>query len=116
METWVSSVSDEHDFGESERFGVRNGQECACSAKGGRMTRGGTMKPQLRGPARAAHDFDVLPQHASAVARANGLHSGLFRGEPASQMWHRIAPAQAVRDFLGGKHPVQEPLAVLLEG
>jgi hypothetical protein len=46
------------------------------------------------------------------VARAEGLHRGLFRGKAGSETLGRTMFRPAVGDLTVGEHPVQETIAV----
>jgi len=57
-------------------------------------------------------DFDVAPEHALRVPRAERLHGRLFRREAASEMNRRHPSPLAVRDFAFGEDAVQKAVAV----
>ena len=72
------------------------------------------MKLQLR-RSTDPDDLDVLPQHATRMARAESLHRGLFRGKPAGEMRNGVAAPRTIGDLPIGEHPVQKPVAITFE-
>ena len=70
------------------------------------------VKPQLRRPARRAHDLDVAPQHALRVAGAERLHRRFLRREPAGEMGRRVPAPRRVRNFAVGEDAAQKSIAV----
>jgi hypothetical protein len=61
------------------------------------------------GPASGmAYYFHVLPGDSQVQSGANGLHSGLFGGEPGGQPFRRIGLGKTVFDLIWGEHPSQK--------
>ena len=73
------------------------------------------MKPQLRGAA-DADDFDIAPEHALRVSRAERLHRRFFGRETAGQMGRRIPPARRLGDLAVGEHATQKSVAKSRDG
>jgi YfiH family protein len=66
--------------------------------------------------AAAPHHFDAAPQHILRVSGAEGLHRRFLRREASGKMNGWVPSLHAVRDFAVREDPLNEPLAVALDG
>lgn len=112
--TVVVLFSEDEDFRQRERVGMRDGQERSGAPKRSESIRRAAVKPQLRGTA-APDDLDVAPQHAKRMTGAERLHGRFLRRETSGEMNGRNAAAQAVRHFAFGEHTMEKPIAVAFD-
>lgn len=94
---------------------MRDGQERRPATDGLEPPACAAVK-QEPGRTVTAHDFDIAPEHALRVPRAERLHGRLFRRKAAGEMNRRHAPPLAIRDFAFGEDAVQEAVAVACNG
>ena len=110
----LPSVAENQDLRESERVGMRDGEERRSPADCGEAECRAAMQPQLRWPA-AAHHLEVPPQHALRVAGTEGLHGRFLGRESPGEVNGRHAAPHAVGDFPFGEDTMGEPLSVSLD-
>jgi hypothetical protein len=63
----------------------------------------------------AAHDFDVLPEHAVRLTGPERLHRRFLRGEAAGEVRSRVPALGTICNLTRCKHALQETLAVAVE-
>src|SRR5437667_7432562 len=74
------------------------------------------MKLQLRRTAGRADHFDVAPEHAARVTRAEAFQRRFFGGEAAGQVRRRVAAPRGVRDLAVGENSAEKPVAEPRDG
>jgi hypothetical protein len=109
-----ASVADQHHLREGECFRVRDRQEGSTDVQAVGAPRRAAMQLQPWGTAHP-HDLDVLPHHPTRVPGAKRFHGRFFCGEAAGEMRSRIPTLGTIGNLPGGKHALQEALAVPLE-
>ena len=80
-----------------------------------RYLRSSAVKAQVGATAGFSHHFNLEPIHASADAGSQGLGGGFLRGKSSGKALRRVAFAQAVSLFGGGKDAIQKPLSIALK-
>ena len=97
-----------------ERVGMRDRQEGTPDLHALGPAGGPAVQEQPRWPA-AAHDFDILPEHAARVTCSERLHRRFFGGETAGEVRGGVPPLGTIGNLPGGEHALQEALAVSFE-
>lgn len=92
-----------------------DGEERAPCAQRVESSPRAAVKLQPRRPA-AAYDLDAAPQDVLGVSCAECLHRGFLRGEASGKMNGRLAPSHAVRDLAFREDPLNEAVAVAVDG
>jgi hypothetical protein len=101
--------AEEQHLGDRKRFGVSYGEKRAGCPEPGEPTRGASVQPELRRPS-TAHHFDVPPQHAAGVSRAERFHGGFLGGKSTGHMWGWIAARDTVGELSIGQDTAEEAL------
>lgn len=106
---------EQHHLRDGERIGVCDGQEGSTGAYFLEAAPRPTVKLEP-GRTASANDLDTAPQHILRVARAQRLHRGFLRREASGKMNGRIPSPHAVRNLAVREDPLNEAIAVTLDG
>jgi hypothetical protein len=107
-------LSEQQNLRHRQRFRVRDREERSPDLHRLGAASSATMQLQPRWTS-AAHDLDVLPEHAARMARAQRLHRRFLGRESAGEMGSWVPPLGTIRNLPSGKHALQKALAVAFE-
>ena len=110
----VVSRPEQQHLRDRQRLGVRDCHQRCLDLHPLGMSGGAAVKLQAWRTTTTNH-FDVLPHHTPRMTRAERLHGGFLRGEPARQMRRGIPPAGTIRNLRLREHALKEPIAVPIE-
>jgi hypothetical protein len=108
-------LAEQHYLGDGEGLRVSDRQKRAAGVHSLETARRAPVKPQLR-RSTGADDFNIAPEDALRVPRAEGFHRCLLRREAAGEMWRGITAPCGICNLAFGKHAVQKPIAEPRDG
>jgi hypothetical protein len=107
--------AEQHHLGDREGLGVGDGQKRAAGVHSRETARRAPVEPQLRRSA-GANYFNIAPEDALRMPRAERFHRRLLRRETAGKVRRGIAAPRGIRNLALGKDAVQKPIAEPRDG
>lgn len=108
---WLRSVAEQEHLRDRDRIRMRDGQQRRLHTHAFGTRGRCSMQPELR-RAKRAEDFNILPEHAARMTRAERFHCRFLGGEAPGEMRHGVPPARTIGNLTLREDTAQEPLSV----